>query len=737
MSGPILVWSPDAALRALRATIVVPTLFALTFEVIGNSQMALFAVFGSFAALVLTTFGGTRRDKAVAHLGLAVAGSVVLIIGTLVSGITWLAALVTVPVAFAVFLGGVAGPNASLGVTAALLAYVLPVASAGGLSTIPSRLAGWWLASVVSTAAVLLLSRRSAGDGLRSAAAACAAALASHLAAVGAGGATQASRAAAGRARSAMMTLFVATPYRPTGLATADQALASVVHLLEWCTSLSCDYLSGHPDPISAADADLVTESARVLRDVAGLLDGSMGESWPDPRPGLLRLEDSREASLTQQLALSGDHASVHALASNAVHAQSIAVTVEAVAADALIASRHADPKTIADVRRRWYGATSEPARGRIISAMTRLVRPARSHANIRSVWFRNSVRGALALALAVAAADLIGVQHGFWVVLGTLSVLRSNAVSTGSTVLRALLGTAAGFVIGAGVLLAIGTGPVALWAVLPVAVLVASYAPGTAPFEIGQAGFTVTVVVLFNLLVPAGWQVGLLRVEDVGLGCAVSLAVGILFWPHGASSVVGDNLADAFRRGGNYLTEAVDWALGVRAEAPDAAVATVSVGIRLDDALRAFLAEQGAKRVSKDDLWTLVMATTRLRLTAYSVAGLPGPNGPNGHTADADAGQLRILLADRAAGLAGFYDRIAGQVGPPNHDQLARIAVPVVAGSSAPSPGAVSGQVASGHVDPRTIWVSDHLHHLSDHADTITGPAVRLAGQRRAPWWR
>jgi hypothetical protein len=44
-------------------------------------------------------------------------------------------------------------------------------------------------------------------------------------------------------------------------------------------------------------------------------------------------------------------------------------------------------------------------------------------------------------------------VQHGFWVVLGTLSVLRSNAVATGSTVLRALLGTAAGFVVGAALL--------------------------------------------------------------------------------------------------------------------------------------------------------------------------------------------------------------------------------------------------------------------------------------------
>ena len=59
-------WSVAAAMRALRATIVVPVMLWLSFEVIGNIQMALFAVFGSFAALVLTTFGGsggTRRKR--------------------------------------------------------------------------------------------------------------------------------------------------------------------------------------------------------------------------------------------------------------------------------------------------------------------------------------------------------------------------------------------------------------------------------------------------------------------------------------------------------------------------------------------------------------------------------------------------------------------------------------------------------------------------------------------------
>src|ERR1700753_1886347 len=161
------VWSVPAALRALRATLVVPIVLAITYKVVGDAQMALFGVFGCIASLVMSAFGGSRRGKLSAHLAPAVAGRVVLVIGTAVSGITWLAALVTIPVTFGIFFAGVAGPNAASGVTAALLPYVLPVATPGTISMIPDRLAGWWLAAVVSTAVVLLIPAPSPGDRLR------------------------------------------------------------------------------------------------------------------------------------------------------------------------------------------------------------------------------------------------------------------------------------------------------------------------------------------------------------------------------------------------------------------------------------------------------------------------------------------------------------------------------------------------------------------------------------------
>src|SRR6202034_4207437 len=70
----------------------------------------------------------------------------------------------------------------------------------------------------------------------------------------------------------------------------------------------------------------------------------------------------------------------------------------------------------------------------------------AASHFDRHSVWLHNSVRAGVGLGLAVLIASLTGAQHSFWVVLGALSVLRSNAFSTGQNAVRGLVGTVAGF---------------------------------------------------------------------------------------------------------------------------------------------------------------------------------------------------------------------------------------------------------------------------------------------------
>lgn len=340
-----------------------------------------------------------------------------------------------------------------------------------------------------------------------------------------------------------------------------------------------------------------------------------------------------------------------------------------------------------------------------------------RGHASLRSIWFVNSIRGAVALAAAVAIADGTNVQHGFWVVLGALSVLRTSAASTGATALRALSGTVAGFAVGAALLLAIGHHASVLWVVLPIAILVAAYAPGTAPLAVGQAAFTVTIAVLYNLIAPVGWKVGELRVEDVAIGVAVSAVVGVIFWPRGVAAVVAKDLADAFHSGGVYLVQATAWALGIRSQRPDGAARAVAAGNRLDDALRGLLSEQGTKRVAKEDLWLLEGAALRLRLVAYALAREVSPQRSRGEGP-------RTVIAESVR-LAGEYDTLASRLGH-TPDTVAEELAGLDLGASDHS--AEDGQL---------VWIQLHLDHLADNLEEIAQPTRSLAERVDSPWWR
>src|SRR5262249_21143064 len=128
------------------------------------------------------------------------------------------------------------------------------------------------------------------------------------------------------------------------------------------------------------------------------------------------------------------------------------------------------------------------------------------------------------------------------------------------------------------------------------------------------------------------------------------------------------------------------------------AAVASVSAGVRLDDAVRGLLTEQGSKKLSKEDLWALVNASTRLRLTAHSLAELrpatPEPGAPAvpgaaclplDGSAECAGAPACVSLRTAAAGLADFYATVAGTVSRPGHGRLAPVPAPPVTGGAVP----------------------------------------------------
>jgi hypothetical protein len=148
--------------------------------------------------------------------------------------------------------------------------------------------------------------------------------------------------------------------------------------------------------------------------------------------------------------------------------------------------------------------------------------------------------------------------------------------------------------------------------------------------------------------------------------------------------------------------------------------MAASTTALRLDDALRAFLAEQGTKHIGKPELWRLVGGSMRLRLTAQLVADLPhDENGIGAAGGDLDR---------RAETLAAWFERLAEMLGRPREGTLAALEPPTLAPRD-------RAEASSG--SHYGIWLGEHLDHLSEHLGDLVQPAVRLAEIRRRPWWR
>ncbi len=605
---------------AVRAAVVMPLAFALGDLVIGNAQVALFAAFGSIALLVFVEFGGSLRARFAAYVGLALAGAATISLGTLCADSTALATAAMFVVGFGILFAGVLNGYVAAAQPAAILSFVLALMVPADASQIPDRLAGWGIAATLATAAVLLVWPQRPRSVVRAGAARAARALAELIESEDA--ATRERHSAA--ARAAIRTTrsdFVSMQHRPSGTGGRTAALARLIEDLAWIRRFG----SQAPDPVDDAEIEAAREAIErqvpaVLRQAAGQLEGTVpvGDGAPGGRGGeavaeLTRAHDRLgRATLARMAALAERGEEAEAAASRELDAAFRLRLLAFIAAE------------VASTTRRTLGASFGSGVEVALSRLGAAGQLARAHASMRSVWLRNSLRGGLGLALAVLIAQLADLQNAFWVVLGTLSVLRSSALATGSTMAWALAGCFAGIVVGGLLVIAVDGSETALWILLPFATGLAAYTPRAVSFAAGQAGFSIVVLVLFNLIHPSGWEVGLLRIEDVAIGAGVSLLVGLLFWPRGAVTVLRRAMGNAYASAAAYLDATVAGLLSGAPRPVEAERAAFAAAQVLDSGVRDYLSDRSGANAPIEQLAVLMAGATRVR----EVAGLLDHSG-------------------------------------------------------------------------------------------------------------
>ena len=602
---------------------MVPVAAGVGFAAGGGSQTPLFTIFGSVALLILVDFPGNRPARALAYAGLGFNGLVLITLGTLVAPHPWVSVAVMFVLGVVVTFSGVLSEIIAAGQRATLLTFVLPACMPVG--PIADRLLGWLIALTVCVPAALFVFPPRHHDELRRDAARVCNRLADAL--EGAAPAKEATRA-----MNALWESFLSADFRPVALTAGSRALVRVVDDLGFLS----DRIT---DDTGRLLGDMKRPLVRVLRDCAAVL------RVPNPAARAARGADLNSALAELRSVAQGryrediveilgerDDAAALAVGRKLLGRRTFSATVG-------VTGRIIRNAAAADARPVWARVLGRrlPQTGTadwVMPETTAVAAITKGFLATRAVVLRNSLRTGLGLALAVAVTHLFPLDNDFWVVLGAMSVLRSSALTTGTRVLRAVAGTAIGFLLGVIVIELVGVDHVVMWILLPVVAFGSAFVPEVASFIAGQAAFTMMVLIIFNLIAPTGWSVGLIRIEDVIIGALVGAVVSVLLWPRGARTRVSKAIDESFAVGAKFLTAAVlRVTRGASEEATDRVIAlshdALQASRTVDDAVRQYLSESSGSTDVRAPVVRSANRAIRLRAAAELIADVvPPPHG-------------------------------------------------------------------------------------------------------------
>lgn len=609
--------------QALRVAIVMPLMYALGTLVLQSPPFALLAGFGSFAALAMADFMGPARSRLAALAILALAGSVLIAIGTALSTTLWPAFAAMLVIAFALQFAMALGGQFALGNNAAMLSYVVCAMVPAGPEAILPRIAGWLCAILVSALAATFLWPRNERRDLYLRLAEALRPLAASIRAVAGGQAPgQAlhdANAAIDRVREEQRELG----FRPIGPPEHQQALGNLVDALAQAWRFTCAMAAN--DRQHATDRTLALAAAASVDHVADVMDACARgrraraavridvEPLVDARR---RHRDLMHEAAAAGLRLRASGATIVSRFAGAFPVRILSFVTLSMAVDAAVMAGRS-------VASRDDFVVMEPKTP--MSALRHALRTLRALLVPETAWFHSSLRAALALSSAMVVAKVIAIGHGFWVVLATLGVLRSNVVTTGATIVNALAGTLVGFVLAALAIHFLAPHPAVMWLTLPLVVFAAAYAQHAISFGASQALFALLVVEMFNLAEPEGWMTGVVRLEAVAVGALVALLVSLVMWPKGASLALREQIAEHLRAS-QRLVDAAFASLFGHAGRDDVEAArdeALDVRRRSDEALAAYMGERGAKRIAPETWSTLARTPILMRLAADAVIAL------------------------------------------------------------------------------------------------------------------
>ncbi len=541
--------------RALRVALLVPVTYFVVQLLLGWSNAALASAFACFSMLAFADLGGPRRERMTANALLGINGVVLVALGSYLG--QWQVAVVcaTLVIVFVIAYSAVLRGYFAAATAAAILPWVFAATAAPDPELTIHRATGWAIGAAVATI----------GSGtlwpvfLRSS-------VRLHLADVLAAAAdvltnieNPEQRAVAfTKLREADASLHAAYDGRLARPGAGTSRDRSVMQAIDETGRLitTLEFTHDYEPELGLIDAALNAAMVSTLRDCARALQ--TGDVIPD-LAGLDAQRALHEEALAQwcnRTLRAGQSQKVRPGVEASATVRMISLTV---AAMTIYVRGAMDPAKSVSAQAQKDEATDHVVTfaGHHVLEPDRRVSPRallERQFTFRSPWMRTAIRTSVAITLTVYIVTLLGAEHGFWAALGALVALKFDASGTQRMAWQMVLGTIIGFAVGGGLILLAGEHPLRLWLLLPMVTFLAAYTPGAVSFVIGQASFSVFVIILLGITSPGKLNTAEWRLADVLIGIGVSLFVSLLMWPHGVAPMVYKNARKAIYAATNYL---------------------------------------------------------------------------------------------------------------------------------------------------------------------------------------
>ena len=338
-----------------------------------------------------------------------------------------------------------------------------------------------------------------------------------------------------------LQTVVIASRSERTGRSPVDDnllmLLRRLVTLAGEATALTeaLASMAGGSDNLSDSEITIraIQQAAKVADDIAKAIEVG---GWSVETQAL----DENIQDIESSIETIRDSDDVDGDLPNAINLREIEQILQSIAQDLAAASELAENLTARSVEEPVQPRGRDPFR----TALQQKLATFWANLSFDSMIMRYALRVGITTGVAVAISLLLDLEHGVWIAITVLMVMKPDFGGSRQTAIDRTVATFLGG-IAAALLVAVFRNEDILF-VLVAIFGVLTFAELTVNYRRAIFSLTVFLIVLLNLADPGNWELAISRVLNTAVGGGLAFVAGYLLWPVWMRALLPDQIAQA-----------------------------------------------------------------------------------------------------------------------------------------------------------------------------------------------